>query len=161
MNRPIALILFLLTAPYASAEGYVSLFEAVSETETSLVQLWVNEFRASRVGQDEIDEYRLASINEGTLNSVRLGLIKKIAFNYSDSFSFSITELRVVEKDTNWYFSGKLASDSNSTLILSVFPNGNVTGKFRQLGTGHFIVTPTNVMPYHLVHLATGEYIPD
>ena len=144
----------------SSAAEQTLLFKDPSGTAESLLQSWVDEFRASMVGPDYFDEYRLVSLSESALDNIRLGTIEQIVFNYSDSVNFSLNVARVTEKETNWYFSAVSPSDSNTRLVLSVFPDGHVSGKLYVLGTGHYMVTPTNVLPYHITYLATGTYIP-
>ncbi len=136
----------------------LALLQEPSEDAKAMLQPWVDEFRASMVGPDQFEEYRLVLVDESTLDAIRHGRVKQVAFNYSDSMTYSMTISEVREKDTNWYFSAKADSNENSLLVFSVFPDGAISGNFHFTGLGAFIVTTTNVLPYRLIHMATGTY---
>ena len=159
--RKLLLTIVLWWPVAVTASEPLGLLQEPSEDAKAMLQPWVDEFRASMVGPDQFEEYRLVLIDEATLEAIRHGRVEKIVFNYSDSMSYSMTISDVHEKNTNWYFSAKADSNNNSLLVFSVFPDGTISGNFHLSGLGAFIVTTTNILPYRLIHLATGTYLID
>ena len=134
------------------------LFEEPTEEVKSTLQPWVDDLLANRGSEDPFSDYRFYSISEDTLKSIRNGEDTHFEFNYSDKYRYQVSIVRVREKDTDWYFSGKDIDNSDSLLVITTFPNGKTHGDFHVPGVGIFLIRATNTLPYHIVYLATGTY---
>ena len=117
VTATVAVFLCLMGQTVAEEETFLLL--DASETAESLLQSWVDEFRISMVGPDHFEQYRLASLSESALDNIRLGAVKQIVFNYSDSVNFSLNVTGVTEKETNCDDSG---SDTATTIFISWRP---------------------------------------
>lgn len=150
-----------LTASSIKESALPDLLVEPSDTAASGLQLWLTEFRESLKGPDRFDKYRLVSFDENVLSSIRYGQDIQFRFNLSGDESYVIKPAQLDEKSGRWHIRGSIPELVDSFVSISVFDNGSVTGQVYVPDYGTYIIRPTNTHPFHIIYLATGEYLTD
>lgn len=142
----------------SDAAETVTLLWLPDDSIVQMLEPWVSEFRANLSGADHFEEYEILAFDDDSLRRIRDGEVSFAEFNFSNSDTYTISIRNAVTKENDWYFNGRLLSDSNGVTAITVFPDGRKWGEIHVPGKGLYIVRPTNVLPYHIVYLATGVY---
>jgi hypothetical protein len=91
LKKLLSLVVLGYSAVSAMATESPTLFQEPTNEANFMLQQWVDEYRAGMFAPDDIAEYRFALIDEATLDAIRSGHTDRLVFNFSDTFSYSMT----------------------------------------------------------------------
>ena len=139
-------------------EEVLTLLQKPEDSVIHMLDSWVSEYQANMAGPDYFDEYEIFTFDEEVLRQIKVGDSELAEFNFSPDASYTLSISGTVAKDGDWYFRAHLVDDPDGVTVITVFPDGRKWGEVHVPGRGLYVVRPTNILPYHIVYLATGIY---
>ena len=131
----------------------------VTETSAAKFSDWIEDYLSSQKVGDPVSTIEVVTFARDLIERLHRAEVTRFAFRINANHDYMLDRKSVFQGDGVWILNCTiLGHDDNSEARIFVKDDGSIAGDLFIQGTGTFIITPTNELPYHIVYLRTGSF---